>query len=374
MEDNIHIRLLLIREILDRLTTDEKRELEAILASNPEAVQLRQELGNIPPAELEEFIRSFDRQAGLADVYTRAQTLRSNRKRTVIRRIAAATAAAAAIAAGIIIFLNRQPEQTDPLALQQVSGSASITLEDGKVIPLKDSGLQQHTAFQNNNRVLELAPDKKTDQGWSILNVPAKLDYQIKLADGSRVWLNSKSRLRFRFSYEKNEREVYLEDGEAFFQVSASEQSPFTVHTPQGSVQVLGTEFNVNAYTENTVTTSLVTGKVAIRSGIDRIELRPGNEAIVNAGEPIKVETFDARRTLGWRQGIHYFEKASIASVAVMLERWFDTPLIIDNPAVAKENLWGQLNRNEPLQVFIDQVNLTGDVHFYWKNGQLHCR
>ena len=57
-----------------------------------------------------------------------------------------------------------------------------------------------------------------------------------------------------------------------------------------------------------------------------------------------------------------------------MLERWFDTPLIIDNPAVAKENLWGQLNRNEPLQVFIDQVNLTGDVHFYWKDGQLHCR
>ncbi|WP_346316377.1 FecR domain-containing protein [Chitinophaga sp. YIM B06452] len=374
MEDNIHIRLLLIREILNRLTTEEKQELENILASNPEAVQLRQELSNIPREELEEFIQSFDRQAGLADVYARAQTLRSNRKKTIIRRIATATAAAAAIAAGAIIFLNRQPEQTAPLAHQQVSGSASITLEDGKVIALKDSGLQQHTAFQNNNRVLELGSDKKADQGWSILNVPAKLDYQVKLADGSRVWLNSKSRLRFRFSYEKNVREVYLEDGEAFFQVSASAESPFTVHTPQGSVQVLGTEFNVNAYTENKVTTSLVTGKVAIQSGIDRIELRPGHEAIVNAGEPIKVETFDARRTLGWRQGIHYFEKASIASVAVMLERWFDTPLIIDNPAVAKENLWGQLNRNEPLQVFIDQVNLTGDVHFYWKDGALHCR
>lgn len=372
MEDNIHIRLLIIREILGRLTPEEERQLENILASNPEAVTLRRELSAISKDELEKLVGSFDRQAGITDVFARAEAMKAARKKTVARRIAAVTTAAAIATLAVFIYLPRQ--QPAQVAQQLPAGNASIILENGSVVALKDSGLQTHTAFQNNNRVLELGTDKKTDQGWSTLVVPAKLDYQVKLADGSHVWLNSKSRLRFRFSYEKNTREVYLEEGEAFFQVSANTENPFTVHTPRGNVQVLGTEFNVNAYAANKMVASLVKGKVAIQSGVDRIELKPGNEAIVNAGEPIKVEPFDARRTLGWRQGIHYFEEASVASVAVMLERWFDTPLIIDNPAVAKENLWGQLNRNEPLQVFIDQMNLTGDITLYWKDGKLHCR
>lgn len=372
MEDSIHIRLLIIREILGRLTPEEKDELESMLASNPKAVHLRHELSSIPREELEELMQSFDPHAGFADVYNRAAIMRKTRRKTVARRILTITAAAAITIVAVFVFLpGKQPVQ---LAQYPPQGSASLILDNGSVVVLKDTGLQTHSAFQNNNRVLEVGADKKTDQGWSTLVVPAKLDYQIKLADGSSVWLNSKSRLRFRFSYEKNAREVYLEDGEAFFQVSANTENPFIVHTPQGKVQVLGTEFNVNAYTNNKVVTSLVKGKVAIQSGIDRIELKPGNAAIVNAGEPIQVETFDVRRTLGWRQGIHYFENASVASVAVMLERWFDTPLIIDNPDVAKVNLWGQLNRNKPLQVFIDQVNLTGDVNFYWEKGALHCR
>ncbi len=372
MEDNIHIRLLIIREILGRLTPEEKGELETMLASDPKVAHLRHELSAIPKEELEELLQSFNPDIGFADVYDRAAAMRSTHRKTVIRRIL--TLAAAAVIAAIAVFVLIPENQPAQLAQHPTQGSASLILDNGSVVVLKDTGLQTHSAFQNNNRVLELGSDKKADQGWSTLVVPAKLDYQVKLEDGSSIWLNSKSRLRFRFSYEKNMREVYLEDGEAFFQVSASTENPFIVHTPQGKVQVLGTEFNVNAYTNNKVVTSLVKGKVAIQSGIDRIELKPGNEAIVNAGEPIQVETFDVRRTLGWRQGIHFFENASVASVAVMLERWFDTPLIIDNPEVAKVNLWGQLNRNEPLQVFIDQINLTGDVNFYWEKGALHCR
>ncbi len=230
--------------------------------------------------------------------------------------------------------------------------------------------MQQHhstgASFTNNNRVLALDGEKAPTEGWTTLVVPARLDYQVQLTDGSTVWLNSRSRLRFRFD-NGSQREVFLEAGEAYFKVKGDAKNPFTVHTPQGDVQVLGTEFNVNAYTQHQMVASLVNGKVAIKSGVDRIELQPGNEAMVNAGESIKVADFDPNRTLSWRKGIHYFENATVTEISVMLDRWFNTQLVIDEPSVARERLWGRLDRNRPIQEFIDVINLTGDVTFYWK-------
>lgn len=377
MEDSMYTRLLLIRRILGQTTPEEDQELDGILAADPEARALRDELQSIPPEELQEAFSTFDVNAGLLDVYDREHDMRRRRRKTIVRTIVGA--AAAALIAGAVWTLWLQPPRNAPapLAAATEEGSASLVLEDGTTIALADTGVQQHhsnaASFTNNNRVLELEGDKAPASGWTTLVVPARLDYQVKLSDGSTVWLNSRSRLRFRFE-SGSQREVFLEAGEAYFKVKGDAKNPFTVHTPQGDVQVLGTEFNVNAYTHHKMVASLVTGKVAIRSGVDRIELHPGNEALVNAGESIKVAEFDANRTLSWRKGIHYFENATVSEIAEMLDRWFNTPLVIDDPKVGRERLWGRLDRNKPIQEFIDVINLTGDVTFYWKNGELHVK
>ncbi|WP_341842705.1 FecR domain-containing protein [Chitinophaga caseinilytica] len=377
MEDSIYIRLLLVRRILGQITPEEQAELDAILDSDPEARALRDELLQIPKEDLQQAFSSFDVNTGLLDVYDRQHEMQRRRRRAIVRSIAGA--AVAAMLAGAIWLVATKPATKAPATFAAVTegGSASLVLEDGTTIPLADTGVQTHHSnaanFTNNNRVLAIDGENAPAEGWSTLVVPARLDYQVNLEDGSTVWLNSRSRLRFRFD-NGSQREVFLEAGEAYFKVKASAKNPFTVHTPQGDVQVLGTEFNVNAYIQHKMVASLVNGKVAVRSGVDRIELNPGSEALVNAGESIKVAAFDANRTLSWRQGIHYFENATVTEIAVMLDRWFNTPLVIDNPNVGRERLWGRLDRNKPIQEFIDVINLTGDVTFYWKGGELHVK
>lgn len=378
MEDNImYTRLLLIRRILGQITPEEQAELDAILDADPDARALRDELQQIPREQLQEVFSSFDVHTGLLDVYDREHEMQRRRRKTIVRSILGAAAAAAI--AGAIWLVATKPAHQPPatFATTTEGGSASLVLEDGTTIALADTGVQKHHSaeanFTNNNRVLELDGEHPPAEGWTTLVVPARLDYQVNLQDGSTVWLNSRSRLRFRFE-NGSKREVFLETGEAYFKVKGDPKNPFTVHTPQGDVQVLGTEFNVNAYTHHKMVASLVNGKVAVRSGVDKIELNPGSEALVNAGESIKVAGFDANRTLSWRLGIHYFENATVSEIAVMLDRWFNTPLVIDNPDAARERLWGRLDRNRPIQEFIDVINLTGDVTFFWKNGELHVK
>ncbi len=377
MEDNLYIRLLIIRQILGQITPEEQQELDAILEADPDARSLREELLSLPKDELRDAFTSFDVNAGLLDVYDREYDMQRRHRRTIVRSILSATAAA--LIAGIVYFtwVKPSPVHMSPVAMTGEGGSASLVLEDGTTIALKDTGLQQHhstgASFTNNNRVLELDSEKPPADGWTTLVVPARLDYQVKLTDGSSVWLNSRSRLKFRFENGR-QREVFLEAGEAYFKVKGDPKHPFTVHTPQGDVQVLGTEFNVNAYTQHKMVASLISGKVAVKSGVDRIELNPGSEALVNAGESIKVGAFDPNRTLSWRTGVHYFENATVDEIAEMLDRWFNIQIRLDAPGIGRERLWGRLDRNQPIQEFIDVINLTGDVTFYWKGNELHVK
>ncbi len=378
MEDNMYTRLLLVRRILGQITPEESLELDAILESDPDARALRDELQSIPPETLQEAFSSFDVHTGLLDVYDREQDMRRRRRRTIIRSILG-TAAAALIAGAVwLTWLspNASVEQ-GPLATGNPAGSATLVLEDGTTISLADTGLQKHNgsdaSFTNNNRVLQLGSDQAPGEGWTTLVVPARLDYQVKLSDGSTVWLNSLSRLRFRFENGK-QREVFLEAGEAYFKVTGDAQNPFTVHTPEGDVQVLGTEFNVNAYSEKQMVASLINGKVAIRHGVDRIELNPGHQALVNAGETIVVENFDPARTLSWREGVHFFDDAAIKEISTMLDRWFNVELVIDSPDVGRRRFFGRLDRNKPIQDFVNAMNLTGEVNFYWKGNKLHAK
>lgn len=378
MEDNMYTRWLLVRRILGQITPAESLELDAILESDPDARALRDELQSIPPEELQEAFSSFDVHTGLLDVYDREHDMRRRRRKAIVRSILGT--AAAALVAGAVWFTWLSPgtqiEQA-PLATGNPDGSASLVLEDGTTISLADTGLQKHNStdasFTNNNRVLQLGGDQSPAEGWTTLVVPARLDYQVKLSDGSTVWLNSRSRLRFRFEQGK-QREVFLEAGEAFFKVQGDAKNPFTVHTPEGDVLVLGTEFNVNAYSEKRMVTSLVNGKVAIRHGVDRIELHPGHQALVNAGETITVEDFDPERTLSWREGVHYFDNAAINEISVMLDRWFNVDLVIDSPDVGSQRFVGRLDRNKPIQDFVNAMNLTGEVNFYWKGNKLHVK
>lgn len=372
MENEIYIRELLVKEHFGLITEEEQLQLDAILATSEEVQALRSEIRSIPKDAALEHMHQMDDQAGLQELLYRHQQRRRRRTRN---RLAAAVVIVAGIAFAGSYFFRPSPSsvQTAANGTDSAAGGATLQLANGRIIRMNDTGLQSIAAdnatLSNNNRVLSIQEQSGSTDGWNTLTVPPKLDYQVKLADGTQVWLNSTSSIRFPFAFTGKYREVYVE-GEAYFKVKQDAARPFLVHAGQADVLVLGTDFNVNAYTPTRVVTSLVSGKVSINEKV----LQPGKEAVVATGKPVLIQDFDMENTLSWRQGIHYFRDASIRELSTMLSRWYDVELVIDNPDVAKVQMRGKLFRHEPLQTFLDQLNATGTVQFYWQGKVLHCK
>lgn len=374
MENEIYIRELLVKEHFGLITEEEQLQLDAILATNEEVLALRNEIQSLPKDAALEHMRYMDDNAGLQNLFQLHHQRRSRRTRN--RWIASSCIIAGIVLAGVYFSRISQTPVNTAAILQTNStatGSATLQLASGKIIHMNDSGMQsivaEHATLNNDNRVLSIQDQSGSAEGWNTLTVPPKLDYQLKLSDGTHVWLNSTSKIRFPFAFTGKYREVYVE-GEAYFNVKKDATHPFIVHAGQADVLVLGTDFNINAYTPARVVTSLVSGKVSINEKI----LQPGKQAVVATGKPVQIQDFDMENTLSWRQGIHYFRNASIRELATMLSRWHDVQLVIDNPEVAEVHMRGKLFRHEPLQSFLDQLNATGTVHFYWEGKVLHCK
>ncbi|QEH39448.1 FecR domain-containing protein [Chitinophaga sp. XS-30] len=374
MED-FEIRDLIVMAHYGIISPEDKARLEAILASNEEARALRAEIeAAVPQQQALEFMERVDTEkahAQIFDLHARKVYKRSNRRRWL---------AAAAVIAGILAtgYFLYTPKVTEGDHLYAADHSAiTLQLANGQTIVLKDSGQQIVTAGQvqltNTNRALTFRPETGMTKGWNTLTVPPRLDYRVELSDGSVVWLNSTSKMRFPFAFEQEKREVYIE-GEAYFEVMADSQRPFIVHANNTNIQVLGTSFNVNAYFPNRVTTSLVTGKVALETGQERIALSPGKEAIIQNGAESKVQNFDTQITLGWKQGVHYFENAPMREIAEMIPRWFNERIVIDDSKAGEATFRIKIYRHQPLKEFINQINSTRTVVLYYKDGILHCR
>jgi hypothetical protein len=379
--DNLSILELLVKKHCkeEQLTPEEDAALRLALESNEEARQMEKDILSIPTQEVEKLFQKTDWENMFSDVLQGATEAR-RKKRQHVRWAMAAVVTGLIVTVGM--YLVQKPAGTNNFVDNPapVSG-ATLQLASGEIVQLSDSGKQDiaigNAAVQNFNRVLKIpAPTNSSGAmpaGYNTINVPNRLDYRINLPDGSTVWLNSASSFRFPTQFSNSTREVYIERGEAYFLV-AKNITPFIVHTSTGDIQVLGTEFNVNVYNEGSAITSLVTGKVMLTDSLYRKELKPGLQGIIKRGQTPIVQKFDVHSTVSWREGVHYFQDVPLNEVAVMLERWFDVPLHIDDPGIAAELLRCNIHRRLPIQKFMDDVNGIGVVTFYWKGKELHCK
>lgn len=210
--------------------------------------------------------------------------------------------------------------------------------------------------------------------GFNTLTVPPKMDYKLLLADGTEVWLNATSKLRFPFNFSGDKREVYL-DGEAFFQVTKNDSKPFIVHTEQTDIEVLGTSFNVNAYNDDVTRTSLVSGAIVARADGKEVRLRPGQEAVYKGDQGYNVHAFDESEVLAWMKGVYVFHNTSLLEIAEVLERWYGVKVVFDNKALAGKKFTGGLEKLQRLDYFLETLELIGDVHYsYDEKGAIHLK
>lgn len=310
-------------------------------------------------------------------------------------RMAVAAAVILFVVAGIWIWYNGRFTGTpQPLAAKSTLRNdrapggykARLTLANGSII-LLDSSRNGNLTREGNTDIkkqggrliydtLAAAPGVDHTLSFNTLTTPRGGQYQLVLPDGSKVWLNAVSSLRYPTAFTGSERRVQL-TGEAYFEIKSIAREggklPFIVevNTPSGAgtpgmeVEVLGTEFNVNAYNDETmIRTTLLEGSVKIRKDGKTGLLRPGQQAGVAAHGDIKVfDDADLEAAVAWKNGYFKFDNANIADIMRQAARWYDMEVEY-NKSIMDESFSGTLPRSEYLSSLLKILELTKTVKF----------
>jgi ferric-dicitrate binding protein FerR (iron transport regulator) len=195
--------------------------------------------------------------------------------------------------------------------------------------------------------------------------------YQLTLPDGSKVWLNAATKLKYPSRFASNERKVEI-DGEAYFEVVKNDKQPFRVVLQDGStVSVLGTHFNVMSYTNETEKEiTLLEGKVAVEKNNSVENLEPGTQAIVKTDAITKRTGIDTEEITAWKNGLFVFHDATIESIMKQVERWYDAKVVYQGDV--KQLFNASILRSEPLSKLLRLLELNGYVHFKIENKTIY--
>ncbi len=251
---------------------------------------------------------------------------------------------------------------------------ATLTLADGRTIVL-DTTTDGTVAVESNAEVIKLANGEigyrtlnnspETDITYNIMSTPKGGQYKVRLSDGTRVWLNAASSIRYPSAFRGNERKVEI-TGEAYFEVAPDKQKPFTVLVDSKTeIQVLGTRFNINAYADDqSVYTTLLEGSVKVQYASLSQILEPGQQASVNTNNRIEVTNgADIDEVMAWKNGNFYFNDIDLRSAMNQLDRWYDVDVIFkDN--LENEKIRAIIPRNIPISKLIHKLSLTGKINY----------
>lgn len=250
---------------------------------------------------------------------------------------------------------------------------ATLTLADGSSITLDSAGhqvLQQgSTAIHQQNGALQY--QVQGDDGltaYNTLTTPRGGQFQLTLPDGTKVWLNAASSLKYPVSFTGQQREVILK-GEAYFEVVHNEKMPFRVLVDGMEIKDLGTHFNVMAYSdEATVQTTLIEGAVAVSDGGKATLLKPGQQAVRNKGKStgIVVQEADTDQAIAWKNGEFYFSHTSIYDIMRQVSRWYDVDVHYQDSPDAY--LSGNIRKSVNVSEVFRMLELAGNVKFKIEN------
>ncbi|WP_419699272.1 FecR family protein [Mucilaginibacter sp. NFX135] len=251
------------------------------------------------------------------------------------------------------------------------SNKAVLTLSNGKKVIL-DSARNGLIANQGSSLVMKAkngevvynpAAQNQAQLVFNTIATPRGGHYLVVLPDGSRVWLNAASSIRFPTCFSGNERSVEV-IGEAYFEVIRNKEKPFIVKLNNSAIRVLGTHFNVNAYAdEASIKTTLLEGAIQFTAGKSQYLLKPGQQAELNKAGVIKViPDADVESAVAWKNGILHFEDVDIHFVMRQLSRWYDIDLVYHTKT--SDHFFVELPAGSKLSDVLKMIELTGRVRF----------
>ena len=294
------------------------------------------------------------------------------------RRIAIAAAIVIVSVVGYWILTNRK--ESKPIAKAEVQSfkndvepgkyRAKLTLANGKTIIIGSSTARElanegNTTILNNNNQLIYEPKKNSANEvlYNTLATARGETYSMVLSDGSKVWLNSLSSIRFPVMFTGKERRVEI-TGEAYFQIKHNTKMPFKLVANGVEVQDLGTEFNVNDYSdEPAIKTTLVSGRAKVIKGEKNHLLNPGQEVQIKQDELIFIENADVEQATAWKNGLFRFRHTDVGTVMREIDRWYNVDVNYEK-TIPDEHLTGIVSREVSLVEVLKMLEVNG----------IHCR
>ena len=304
-------------------------------------------------------------------------------RRRIFVRIAAVAASLLLLAAGYWAFMHNnkktdnvvaQKEHPSALDLPPGKDAATLTFPDGKQILLDSTtgtiSKQDGATIINIDGTLTYSPSIDKDKiAYHTITTARGNQYQLVLSDGSKVFLNSASTLRFPSSFTGSIREVELTNGEAYFDIAKNSSMPFHVKTREMTVEVTGTHFNVNAYSdEGPVATTLVEGKVSVASGAQSVNIKPGQQAVFSNNNFLITQP-DINKVIAWRTGFFDFDKMEISAIMRQISRWYDVDVVYEGK-ITTEKFGGRISKQLPLSKVLKLLE-ENDVKFRLEGKRL---
>jgi transmembrane sensor len=371
-EDEARRIAYLVRGFLfNTLTEKEHNELDEWVAASDENMLLFEKLTD--PKNLEEAVKYAERRNTDDSLQENTQKAVANHMRKRIRLWQWVAAACVLITIGVVAYVYSTSKNDKPnnvIAnnsgdLQPGSDRATLTLGSGKIVELDgsnaDTTIGENIIVQRKNGEIIYNKEAQKEVEYHTLNIPRRGHYKLTLQDGTNAWLNSESSIRYPTAFTGKERKVIV-TGEAFFEVAKNKEKPFIVEAGNVKIEALGTQFNVNAYSnEPFLSATLVEGSILVSSGSNENILKPGQQAQI-ASSDFKVVNVEATDVIAWKNNLFKFTDAPIDLIMRQVERWYDAEVVYENKPTDHFN--ADLPRDVPVSKLLHSLELTKRVHF----------
>lgn len=372
--DNLQRKAALIAKKMSKtISQSELIELETWLAEDKNNDTLFQKISHKNLEKDFESYQKIDSDKGFA-------RLKKKQKRTsaiaLHHWLSVAASVVFIIGLATYLLLNLDKGQSSKQQIEAGSSKAVLILSDGSVRDLEKMKQEKYlgingTKLESDGKEIRYSQAKQpttpnAKEEYNTLKIPVGGEYLLTLSDGTKIWLNSQTTLRYPVSFNGTERNVYLE-GEAFFEVAPNKQRPFNVVTSHNvKVEVLGTSFNVRAYKdEEKIETVLEEGKVKMSKDSESVILEPGTLAAYKeeSGE-FSTQTVNIELFTAWRNGNYVFENTNINDILNTLSRWYGIEISYADSEVKSLVFSGSFKKYNKLENLLKAMEASGSIVF----------
>lgn len=351
------------------LTEEEKDELDTwILASDENMILFEKMTDEKNIAKAGEWFKKMNVEKDLSETRDKIEILRPKK----YWQYAAAASVIIAVTIGAYFYQNAGSKSNQVSVVEKKqdimpgANKAILTLDDGKIIDLSNAG--SDTTINGHIEVLRKDGQLVYPSGivnkeltYNTLSVPRKGQYKLVLPDGSKVWVNSESSVKYPVSFSAEERKVFI-TGEAFFEVAKDKSKPFRVVTGDVTVEALGTQFNINAYSnEPFISATLIEGSVIVSKGSTEKILKPSQQAQLTEAD-FKIIDSDVADVIAWKSNQFKFTNTSIDAIMRQIERWYDADVVYKDKVNLHLN--ATIERDVPVSKLLHIFEATNQVHF----------